>query len=110
MKSKEIYELGMGDNVYEDDNLYWSDELTAKHPEAGPTRPIEVVIPKVEITGIKPALFNDKDSASTFWSKHKDTANNSVQISKQSNAKSHLCSFHRTVRLRPQALCRFLLM
>ncbi len=89
-QSKQIFssdELGMGDNVYEDDDLNCSDEPTAIRPEVGSTRPIEVVIPEVEITGIKPTMFNDKDSVSTFRSKYKETANNPVQAPKRSKVK-----------------------
>jgi hypothetical protein len=73
-KSKQVLtldELGMGDNIYIDDNLNCSDEPTAVRPAnlISSNEHIEVVVPDVEITGSVPPLLKETDSVSTFRSK-----------------------------------------
>ncbi len=70
-QSKQVFsadELGMGDNIYEDDELNCSEEPTASRPVSNENPDIETVIPDVQITGVRPVLFSDSDSVSTFQS------------------------------------------
>jgi hypothetical protein len=93
-KSKQVLtldELGMGDNIYIDDNLNCSDEPTAVRPVnlTSSNENIEVVVPDVEITGVVPPLLKDTDSVSTFRSK-KGKSISSVSFAASMHANKHL--------------------